>query len=261
MLVLSKLRNIQRKPTAHLLNFSKKLILKSFGFTKTLKDRNEDNYFLTKNVFGIFDGVGGWARSGGRSDLYSADLSKHCKAGVETKALLDPLKVLEYGFSKADQSVRGTTTAVIASVDEKVLSVINLGDSGCLLVRNNDAVFMSSEQQHSFNYPFQIGTRSKSRPKDGDRYSFPILPGDKFLLYTDGISDNIFKKELVEHCSDNSKSIKQIATGLVNKALERGLDRNFVSPFQVKARMDGHNFKGGKLDDCTVVLVSVHEEK
>ena len=58
----------------------------------------------------------------------------------------------------------GSCTCVLASLDENapLLYTVNLGDSGYLLLRKEglDLVkhFRSVEQQHSFNFPFQVGT-------------------------------------------------------------------------------------------------------
>lgn len=38
-----------------------------------------------------------------------------------------------------------------------MLHSANLGDSGFMVVRQNDVVFKSPSQQHSFNFPFQLG--------------------------------------------------------------------------------------------------------
>ena len=40
-------------------------------------------------------------------------------------------------------------------------------------------------------------------------------------------------------------------------AITRGKDRKFESPFSVKAKEQMLTFKGGKLDDTTVVLAKI----
>jgi hypothetical protein len=34
------------------------------------------------------------------------------------------------------------------------------------VIRHNDYVFRSEEQQHSFNFPYQLGTGATDQPKD-----------------------------------------------------------------------------------------------
>lgn len=46
------------------------------------------------------------------------------------------------------------------------LRVANLGDCGVSIIRKDDYVFRSEEQQHSFNFPYQLGTASFDCPAD-----------------------------------------------------------------------------------------------
>lgn len=58
----------------------------------------------------------------------------------------------------------GSCTCVMATLDETApyLYTANLGDSGYLLLRKEGLdliqLFRTKEQQHSFNFPFQVGT-------------------------------------------------------------------------------------------------------
>lgn len=85
------------------------------------------------------------------------------------------------------------------------------------IIRGNDYIFRSEEQQHSFNYPVQIGTNSKDTPlKDAQRFNIKVQKDDvSFLplaqlylpdslriqiviLSSDGLLDNIFDNDLLE---------------------------------------------------------------
>lgn len=58
----------------------------------------------------------------------------------------------------------GSCTCVLATLDEKapLLYTANLGDSGYMILRKEGLdlikIFRTKEQQHSFNFPFQVGT-------------------------------------------------------------------------------------------------------
>jgi protein phosphatase PTC7 len=43
-------------------------------------------------------------------------------------------------------------------VNGTTLSASNLGDSGFVLVRDGVATFQCPQQQHNFNFPFQLGS-------------------------------------------------------------------------------------------------------
>lgn len=47
------------------------------------------------------------------------------------------------------------------------------------IIRGNDYIFRSEEQQHSFNYPVQAGTNSKDTPiKDAQRFNIKVQKDD-----------------------------------------------------------------------------------
>lgn len=47
------------------------------------------------------------------------------------------------------------------------------------IIRGNDYIFRSEEQQHSFNYPVQVGTNSKDTPvKDAQRFNIKVQKDD-----------------------------------------------------------------------------------
>ena len=64
----------------------------------------------------------------------------------------------------ADNNEIGSATCVICTLDRHapVMYTANLGDSGYMLLRKSGLdltqVFRTKEQQHSFNFPFQVGT-------------------------------------------------------------------------------------------------------
>lgn len=73
----------------------------------------------------------------------------------------------------------GSSTACLAVVDgvSGRLTVANLGDSGFAVVRGGQSVLQSAEQQHAFNFPFQICKLGLEDSGNGDRlmnliYSF-----------------------------------------------------------------------------------------
>ena len=53
----------------------------------------------------------------------------------------------------------GSSTACIVCLNGAKVHAANIGDSGFMIVRDGKLVFESPAQQHSFNFPFQIGSR------------------------------------------------------------------------------------------------------
>lgn len=60
----------------------------------------------------------------------------------------------------------GSTTACIVILCQDELRIANIGDCGISVIRRNDYIFRSEEQQHSFNFPYQLGTASFDSPSD-----------------------------------------------------------------------------------------------
>ena len=65
--------------------------------------------------------------------------------------------------------VKGSATACILRClpDEGELHAANLGDSGFLLVRGGNPVFQTPQQQHHFNFPYQLGSKAQGAMNDG----------------------------------------------------------------------------------------------
>jgi len=86
------------------------------------------------------------------------------------------------------------------------------------------------------------------------------------MLYTDGLSDNVFPPEFVQICSlvrraggPEERQAQDIADRMVQYARTCMSDKRRVSPFQKAAARVGQYFQGGKMDDVTVVLVMIRE--
>jgi hypothetical protein len=146
----------------------------------------EDSYFLRADSLGVAYGVGGWVSvKGANSALYSRMLMHYASMAVENYESPDfevdplpllcknsfylihlaagefsPKHVLTTSYQKMkelelNEGLVGSTTAIIAHLENEEMSIANIGDGGIMVLRNYDIIFRSEEQQHSFNYPFR----------------------------------------------------------------------------------------------------------
>ncbi len=92
-------------------------------------------------------------------------------------APIDPLDILWRGYRHAQDTI-GSSTACIISIDGNMLRASNLGDSGFLIIRNDQVVYRTKEQQYTFNFPYQLGTGSECLPIHADSISFELQEGD-----------------------------------------------------------------------------------
>ena len=176
----------------------------------------EDAYFLRSDSLGVADGVGAWSRHAGANPArWSRKLMHHCAAelsrydNVDDDLFLhyfdvDPVEVLQRAFDSSlreskDEGIIGSSTALLAVLRHDELRLANMGDCCCFVIRGDDFVFRLEEQQHSFNFPVQVGTTSKDIPsKDAQRFNIKVQKDDIVVLSSDGLVDNLFDDDILE---------------------------------------------------------------
>lgn len=215
---------------------------------------------------------------------------------LEGLASLDPVEVLQRAFERSVaegrkevrqvasnsllrrltqffplQRILGTSTAALAILKGDQLRLANIGDSSCLIIRGSEIIFQSEEQQHSFNFPLQVGVLSLRHMHDSstpaeyaESYTVTVQKGDIVILSTDGLGDNLFNEEILEEVL---RFAQPCHPNVIAKALcERvqkvyGDDDIVVTPFQQKiSKAEPHRkYSGGKIDDVSVVVGVVSE--
>ena len=258
----------------------------------------DDAYFVGRGAVGIADGVGGWEQvEAGIAAQYAAavmDGAQRAHEGGE----MDPLQLLGAGYETVVEAGNvGSCTACVAVLNDKGRLVCsNLGDSGFVLLRQRrvDATLVqkgglaplayaaavrSEPQQHFFNCPFQLmfdGTNVGDPPQVADTYNIKPRDGDIVLLATDGVFDNMYTEDLealvnVHLPFDGAGASKPadaalqgLADAIVARAQALGADETYDSPFQRAWESfdpDDEPWRGGKLDDTTVVVARVGKKK
>ncbi|GAA5888580.1 hypothetical protein JCM16303_000879 [Sporobolomyces ruberrimus] len=264
----------------------------------------EDAYFLRSDSLGVADGVGGWSgHAGANPARWARKFMHHCSKEFERYENIDdemflkyyqvdPVEVMQRAFEKClreskDEGIIGSSTALLAVLRNDELHLANLGDCYCCVIRDNDYIFRSEEQQHSFNFPFQAGTNSKDTPgKDAQRFTVKVQKDDIVLLASDGLVDNVFSDDLLEEIlrfvsvspsprptspsSDSTSSaprytLNKFSPQLVSETLcyraKSVYDdpRAVASPFQNRAVEEGLYYAGGKKDDVTCLIGVIGE--
>jgi len=218
----------------------------------------EDAYFLSDDmkVIGIADGVGGWGDIGVDPALYSRSLMEGAKMCAESAlGSRDPVEVMSEAYNYSTY-VQGSSTCCIVVLDGVRITTANLGDSGFMVVRGLDIIFRSKEQQHSFNFPYQIGTGSADKPHHSQRITIDVQPGDIIITGTDGLWDNLYDDDILEIIANaSSQDPASIAQLIARHAHLVANDKDIISPFSKSARSNGYPLAtGGKLDDITVIV-------
>ncbi|KAK8854563.1 hypothetical protein IAR55_003302 [Kwoniella newhampshirensis] len=220
--------------------------------------------------------------------------------GSQRSESIDPQDLLRSGYKDvlADKAVSaGGSTLVGVRLDEEGEGrFVNLGDSGYAILRDDKVKHISSPQTHFFNCPVQLSKVPSSMgqmgiihdsPESADVESHGLEVGDVVVLFTDGLSDNLPVPHLPllssaltrlldsptnahlspsERDAERARLFADMLVGYGRMAMARTGDedggKGWKTPFELEARekMPQWGWKGGKIDDITVITAVVSEK-
>jgi len=250
---------------------------------KGLRDQNEDKHDIIlnsdnrncelKNVnfFGVYDGHGGKEVSNYiQNNISSYFLNKQVNYPLSKRFVLNVYDHIEVALKKYDWAYYSGTTCIIVVHFKfngaNYLNVVNLGDSRCVLCRDNFAMPLSKdhkpnwpEERHRIEqiggkivfdgYDWRIKDLSVSRSfgdlestpflsNKPDLYRYKLDKNDKFFVIAcDGLWDVMSNSEVVNYvllnCYDettNNRTNKtmNIAKKLAEYALKKGSTDNIT---------------------------------
>ncbi|XVF01602.1 hypothetical protein REPUB_Repub04eG0102500 [Reevesia pubescens] len=219
----------------------------------------EDAYFIScQNWLGVADGVGQWSLEGINVGLYAKELMENCEKIMSDRdgiPITDPVEVLTKAAANTQSG--GSSTVLVAYLDDWALNVANIGDSGFMIIRNGAVFKRSSPMVYEFNFPILI--ERGDYPSDFvEVYRIYLNEGDVIITATDGLFDNLYEKDIasiVLKSLQESLSPQEMAELLATTAQEVGQLSSVRSPFADEAQAAGYGgYRGGKLDDVTVIV-------
>lgn len=142
-------------------------------------------------LFGVFDGVGQYRRSGDAAELAAETVADYCRAGWR-----GPLESLVEGCERADALIErrqlGATTATVAWLVGADLFYVSVGDSRLYHQRAGDpAPVQVTVDEGEGNVLFNalgLGSTRAEMPVAPQHGALKLGHGDKLLLLTDGIT-------------------------------------------------------------------------
>jgi protein phosphatase len=210
-----------------------------------VRENNEDSGFIGKHFLLVADGMGGHAAGELASSTTVAiiaqmDSNKEKLDDLDKKLTDIPnviTKELKNAISKDSSRAGMGTTLTAAVIQENQLKISHVGDSRAYLVRNKQISRITKDQTYiqSLIDNMEITeAESKNHPQrslllqaiDGITESIPvitsteILENDKIILCSDGLTNVVTDKEILEIV--NQFDYVGAVSALIEKALENG---------------------------------------
>jgi protein phosphatase len=187
-----------------------------------VRTNNEDQLLVADNLFAVADGMGGHAAGEVASQVAVETLQEAFTENPTATGLIDAMraantKVLERAESDAATRGMGTTACAAALVpgdgDQDTLVIVNVGDSRAYLLRDGELSQVTedhsvadelmragqlSEEQAAVDRRRHVLTRvlGMDVTVNPDRFDIDPFRGDRLLLATDGLSNEVPDAEI-----------------------------------------------------------------
>ena len=227
-----------------------------------LNTGGEDAYTFSPDgkMFGIADGVGEWALRGKSSADFSRALMEHLKGCYHQNPHLSAVNQLRCAFENIKHIKHGSSTAVVGILNKTTLDVVNVGDSGMIVIRDGNIIYETEfghyvgKEQNGQHIPHQL-SHATDNPKTtvtsetAKSYKFKVKPNDIVIAATDGLWDNIFDSTVLAVVYKLNPNVLEIAKELVTIAKNNSLHETISNP------LNPDDVIYGKPDDITVLVM------
>ena len=222
---------------------------------------NDDSYLYTSKLLAVCDAQSSWKSKGIDSGKQSWQLVENLEKSynfLPEAQKYFPQEVLKQALKQTTEIGSSTCTLAIIHPEKPEISIGSIGDSGLLILRKSGddvvLIFQTPEVVHSFDKPFVVGTDGNSI-EEGFYKTFEIKDRDLVLLYTDGISHNMFTDQIIRMVKPfmllhEIPDLEIIAEMVAEKALLLCEDGITDKPYGIQT--NNHNI--GKINDATVVI-------
>ena len=212
--------------------------------------RNEDAFVLAPPLFAVADGMGGAQAGEVASKLAAAaleDTDPGRLTGPERVAsLIQEANRRVHERSSVDPTTSGMgTTMTVALVEEDGVVIGHVGDSRAYLVRNHEIEQLTDDHslvnellktgklspEEAETHPQRsVITRAVGTDPDVDVDSFTIdaRDGDVFLICSDGLTDMIGDKEILDVVDRHRDNLDRLTKQLVTEANRGGGEDNIT---------------------------------
>ena len=188
---------------------------------------------LSLSFFAVADGMGGQGSGEKASHLVVTELKKLAgeKKSINADELKESIEGIHNAVLQINSKMGSTLTGIIFQQEE--CGIVNLGDSRTYRLRSGMFMKMTSDDSLS-RYDASAASNIITNGIGGglknitvnSRFSEKmILPGDVFLMCSDGVHGYVSDEEL-ETLLGSSESAQEIASAIVQKAITNNTDDN-----------------------------------
>ena len=226
---------------------------RSAGRTDTGRRRrhNEDSYVVRPPLFAVADGIGGAQAGEVASRLAAGVLDESDGAGGGEESLVELVQEANrrvYRRSTEDAALSGMgTTMTVALVDAAAgtVAIGHVGDSRAYRIRGGSLEQLTddhslvqelvrsgklSQEEADVHPQRSVITRALGTDPDVDVDTFTVEtePGDLYLLCSDGLTDMVADREILELVEGGRHDLDGVARALVEAANRGGGEDNIT---------------------------------
>ena len=256
--------------------------------TGKLRNANEDSFLVSEHLLAVADGMGGHNAGEVASAMAVQLLQEAASQPIESpESFIDLISTINHAIFTAatgasDQRGMGTTLTAIAVAgstpsDEHVV-VINVGDSRTYLLRKGELRQITIDHsyvQELVSEGVISADDARTHPRRNivtralgidsrviaDSWTLPIVDGDRYVLCSDGLVDEISNEEILAILMENADP-QRAAECLLAAANDRG-GRDNVTVIVVDVRTSDEStnssINGAQLSDLIPVAQESRE--
>ncbi len=165
------------------------------------------------------------------SDYFSTPESWSVKTSAQR--ILTALNRWLYGqglsYLEADKGYISTLSVLV--IKSRRAHLFHIGDSRIYLLRDGDLEPLTKDHSTRVSKDSCYLTRAMGMDLmlDVDYVSIDLLPGDRFLMTTDGVHDFLSRTAMRQMISDSEASLTTLCADLASRSLEQGSDDNITA--------------------------------
>jgi PPM family protein phosphatase len=211
--------------------------------------RNEDAFVISPPLFAVADGMGGAKAGEIASRLAAAAVREEESEGVDVGRLIQEANRRVFERARDDASASGMgTTMTVALVEDDHVTIGHVGDSRAYRLREGGLEQLTedhslvaelvrsgrlSPEEAEMHPQRSVITRALGTEADVDVDTFTIdaVPGDVFLLCSDGLTTMVGDERIVDVVEENREDLERAAKQLISDANRSGGEDNVTVVF------------------------------